>query len=1188
MSKNLRVFKVFCFVLAGIFALLCVNIINFVGAESEYDCGTFEDFYSQVVSLYEEYGDVNTGESVVLEKNEVKKDGDELYVSASKISELSGGSGVMVMSANSSENGEGDLVGDMNASAVEELVALSSTDYILEEDEENYVLYEPSYTNRIIVYYEGNLPAYNTDAYAEGLGWHIYQYSSAEDMEEAYNYYDSLSYVDFVEYDEVIVGADTDAEEVSADASSSYLSWGATYTGINEYLSYLTYIYDESELETVYVPILDSGINISHELLSDRYSRTYARNFTVTDSYNNIIENTNVSDDEGHGSHTSGIIADQTLDNVILIPCKVLKENGRGSVSMIVAAIEYIIDLKTNNDLNIRVMNMSLGVESEDGSPVHSSSLEAIMERAYDADIMAVVSAGNSHYNTSSNAPANMYDEVIVVSALEENMFYENGLNIASYSNYGSSVDVSAPGTYIYSSYNGTSQSYAYLDGTSMAAPHVTAAVANLLSNPSLSFLSNDEIEDLLFENAIDLGTDGKDIYYGYGCVNIADIGVETIGEVTFSETESVRTEPLSLTLSFDYSGASSYEIYYTLDETSPSLDDTLYTGPISLNETTKVTAVAFIFNSEGDIVAKSKVVSMTYYFDNIDLASNYVVEGNSLSGTLCDYTGVLSTLKVPSTIDGVAITSVQEGAFSNTKVENIEFESVNLRLDNYAFYGLDSLKTFKGNGVVIVENYAFANCTNLTSVEVDSAYRVGDYAFRNCTSLSDLNLTSARLIGEGALDELSLNSLYLGANLESFGTSYFHANTIYAYSISGFDETLKNYTDELVSLDMHFTESFPTRLVLKSSGSATLTFAYYANALDEINYRFTNSADFENNSQSMSVENTTQTLGDDLYQTTFTFENLLAGRYSFQFYVFDNYNYVLYTDVIDVIVLNGNEQEYFLNFEEGNYVIYIDNVKVESGFVLYGDLTYDIQIVPNASYYISSVMVNGASVTLDENNIYSIDNVTDNLNFNIAVLEIVDFNISFSVNNGVTILDEMGDELSFSTIPVSRNEDFTFYLSVDDAYTVTYVEIDGVRQEISDSYTFSNILDNHNVEIGTQIKTFVISVNYGAGGTASIQNSERVSYGATETIYLEADDGYEIKSVYVNGEEVEVVNRVITLSNITSDMAITVQFQEESDGLFEGTRLIIFVCFCIAFGILIIVLITSSVKKANKKKKYM
>lgn len=66
------------------------------------------------------------------------------------------------------------------------------------------------------------------------------------------------------------------------------------------------------------------------------------------------------------------------------------------------------------------------------------------------------------------------------------------------------------------------------------------------------------------------------------------------------------------------------------------------------------------------------------------------------------------------------------------------------------------------------------------------------------------------------------------------------------------------------------------------------------------------------------------------------------------------------------------------------------------------------------------------------------------------------------------------------------------------------------------------------------------------------------------------------------------MVNGAITLSNITSDMAITVQFQEESDGLFEGTRLIIFVCFCIAFGVLLIVIITSSVKKANKKKKYM
>ena len=125
-----------------------------------------------------------------------------------------------------------------------------------------------------------------------------------------------------------------------------------------------------------------------------------------------------------------------------------------------------------------------------------------------------------------------------------------------------------------------------------------------------------------------------------------------------------------------------------------------------------------------------------------------------------------------------------------------------------------------------------------------------------------------------------------------------------------------------------------------------------------------------------------------------------------------------------------------------------------------------------------------------------------------------------------------------------------------------------------------------HTVEIGAQLKSFVITVNYGAGGTASVQNSERVNYGENETIYLEADEGYVIKSVLVNGEEVEVVNGALTLTNITSNMSITVLFEEEGDGWFEGVRLIIFVCFCMTFAVFLILVIVYSVKKNKSKRK--
>ena len=435
-------------------------------------------------------------------------------------------------------------------------VNLNDTKYIVTETAKNYIL-SNLYTNRIIVYYEGDLKPYKTKDYAEGLGWHIYQYSSSSATDEAFSYYSNLSYVESVAYDSVYysqsytqnlvesdcfgnsaensvknsvensadcspLNSSNDTEkindtaknltstanlssnslttaqnmvdtktsntsedsaknlsaeninltdnltktsansterelgndEVSASATKTFLSWGAKYTGVGEYLSYLTRNYDESELETVYVPILDSGVNTRHELLTGRYSSTYGRNFVGVTSSNKDNITTDIEDDEGHGSHTAGIIVDQTLSNVILIPCKVLKSTGTGSIAMIVTAIEYIISLK-NSGLDIRVLNMSLGVESKDGSPVTGvSSLEKAMEKSYASNIMAVVSAGNSQSQTSANAPANMDKEVITVSALDENPFAEGGVSFAdSYSNYGTTVDLSAPGTAIKSSY---------------------------------------------------------------------------------------------------------------------------------------------------------------------------------------------------------------------------------------------------------------------------------------------------------------------------------------------------------------------------------------------------------------------------------------------------------------------------------------------------------------------------------------------------------------------------------------------------------------------------------------------------------------------------------------------------------------------------------------------------------------
>ena len=1339
--------RALCAVFAVIILLPFLSFLGAINLTPLYSSGTFEEFYDQVSELYAKFGDVQEERVVISKDDAVEIDG-EVFVETSSLSEDMINGVVEIDSAsiaengvcvdeisaqcenasnnNTSENGEalsaksasttsnvlsGDVarsgvvcevsdvgVESASASAIEAskkaestenraFVNLNDTKYIVTETAENYIL-SNLYTNRIIVYYEGDLKPYKTKDYAEGLGWHIYQYSSSSATDEAFSYYSNLSYVESVAYDSVYYSEsytqnvaesdsldnsadnyvensadcsslnsskdtekvdtaknlasttnlssnslstaknmvdtktsntaedsaknlsaknidltdnstnatansterDLENDEVSASTTKSFLSWGAKYTGVGEYLSYLTRNYDESELETVYVPILDSGVNTRHELLTGRYSSTYGRNFVGVTSSNKDNITTDIEDDEGHGSHTAGIIVDQTLSNVVLIPCKVLKSTGTGSIAMIVTAIEYVISLK-NSGLNIRVLNMSLGVESKDGSPVTGvSSLEKAMEKSYASNIMAVVSAGNSHYQTSANAPANMDKEVITVSALDENPFAEGGVSVADYSNFGSTVDLCAPGTDIKSSYkvggdnnDGRINHYKELPGTSMAAPHVTASIANLLSNPLYASMSNEEIQNLLFENAIDLGDEGKDIYYGYGCVNIANIGVETLGEVTFSVEEGEKEEPITLELSYDYDG--DYTIYYTLDETLPSEESNEYLSPIEISKTTKVTAVAYVYADDGNIVAKSKTTAKIYYFDHIDLESCYVVSGNGYSGALVSYNGSLTTLSVPNEISGVAITSVQSNAFAESKVENVTFGSSCLQICDYAFYGLSSLKSVKGEGVRMVGSYAFADCVALETVMLENAYTIGNYAFKGCQKLTDLDLSYATTIKEGALYDLALNSLTLGANLTTFEDSYFKAKTIYAYSSSNLEERLKDYADEYVNLDMRFLERYPTRVVYKSSGEATVEFHFYAPKFDLDNclYRLEQSNLFDYPTATKEVESVIENVGEDEYRITFTFKDLPVDSYSFQLYIYDEFGKTLSTDVISVVVLTGGEEEYVLSVNDGEFDVYIDNMKAENGFKLYGDLTYEIVVEPKASYYISSVTANGESVEIT-NGSFTISGISENLSIDACVLPIEEFDVSFSLAEGATALCD--GEVLGETVIVKRNNSFTFSVDVEDAYFVTYVEIDGVRQTLQNTYTIENVLSDHTVSIGTQKKSFVVTINYGAGGVTSGQSSKRVDYGESLIVPIEAQEGYEVKAVYVNGKKVESENGSVALSSITCDTEIFVQFEKEGEGLFEGIRLILFVMMCLALFAMVVSIIILSLKKSKKKQK--
>lgn len=205
------------------------------------------------------------------------------------------------------------------------------------------------------------------------------------------------------------------------------------------------------------VAVVDTGIDESHPDLNGKVVKRV--NFTTDPDV----------DGDGHGTHVAGIVAATTNNSAgvaslgfdtKLISVKSLDNNGSGYYSWIANGIIWA------TDHGARVINLSLGGSSD------SQLLRDAVNYAWERGVVVVAAAGNSNRTTASY-PA-YYTNSIAVAATDSSDAK------ASFSNYGSWVDLAAPGVSIYSTYKG---GYAYLSGTSMATPFVSALSSLVFSN---------------------------------------------------------------------------------------------------------------------------------------------------------------------------------------------------------------------------------------------------------------------------------------------------------------------------------------------------------------------------------------------------------------------------------------------------------------------------------------------------------------------------------------------------------------------------------------------------------------------------------------------------------------------------------------------------------------------------------
>ena len=458
------------------------------------------------------------------------------------------------------------------------------------------------------------------------------------------------------------------ADEVPNDPYYFPYQWhmdNETGSGVNAEQAW-----DISTGEGVIVAVIDTGLNLGGE-------DTPVCLKPGKDFINNDLD---PNDDNGHGTHVAGTIAQSTNNdsvgvaglayNSCIMPLKALGADGGGSY----AAIANAIIFATDNGAD--VINMSLGGDYND------ITLASAVQYAHNNGVVVVAAAGNS----SSDAPhyPSSYETVISVGATG----YDKSL--ASYSNYGLDIDVVAPGGDMYEytynrrgkiigettkdlnddgypdgvlqeTFDSESFGYSFYQGTSMASPHVAGAAALLISYAKElgQELSSMQVREALQNTAEDLGEGGWDQYFGYGLIDayavlsslgdlpvnqaptaVINIAGELIeyNELTFDASASTDSDGDTLSYTWNFGDGSS-EIVTTEDIVLHNYDEHgIYTVSLNANDANggihTVTTDINIANINDVPVAVAGHDQTIHLGDIISFnaSSSYDVDGDALS----------------------------------------------------------------------------------------------------------------------------------------------------------------------------------------------------------------------------------------------------------------------------------------------------------------------------------------------------------------------------------------------------------------------------------------------------------------------------------------------------------------------------------------------------------------------------